>query len=275
MEQVRPFTTGQLEAIARILADTEEGLTATEIAYILKECRIPDVSPSQPKEKRLLNALLEYQANRNIGNHVLMFITRAMNPANYKTTRELFTGRQMQLSPVLALSRMALGDDGKVRRVRAAPNADDPLSREERLIGAMKARGAHEEVLKTCRAELLQTNYCQAVFEALGRTAARVQSMSGLASNGTELVRQAFGTVAGKQPLVALNALSTETERAEQRAFTNLLAGLFGTVRNPTAHNPKIEWEMKEQDAIDVLTLASLVHRTLDRAIAARPAAQP
>jgi len=46
----------------------------------------------------------------------------------------------------------------------------------------------------------------------------------------------------------------------------NLLIGLFGTIRNPAAHNPKIEWEMSEQDALDVLTMASLIYRKLDRA---------
>ena len=46
----------------------------------------------------------------------------------------------------------------------------------------------------------------------------------------------------------------------------NLLKGLYGTIRNPLAHNPKIEWDMTEQDALDILTMISLVHRKLDQA---------
>lgn len=45
----------------------------------------------------------------------------------------------------------------------------------------------------------------------------------------------------------------------------NLLIGLFGTVRNPLAHNSKVEWPMEESDAMDILTLASLIHRKIDR----------
>ena len=44
------------------------------------------------------------------------------------------------------------------------------------------------------------------------------------------------------------------------------MVGLFGTVRNPTAHAPKIVWPMTEQDALDILSLVSFVHRKLDNA---------
>lgn len=66
-------------------------------------------------------------------------------------------------------------------------------------------------------------------------------------------------------PRLAVNDLKSDTDRGEQRGFVNLLIGLFGTIRNPLAHNPKIEWPMEESDALDILTLASLIHRKLDR----------
>ena len=36
--------------------------------------------------------------------------------------------------------------------------------------------------------------------------------------------------------------------------------------RNPTAHAEKIYWPIGEQDALDILSLVSLVHRKLDDA---------
>lgn len=45
-----------------------------------------------------------------------------------------------------------------------------------------------------------------------------------------------------------------------------LPTGIFGMVRNPLAHNAKIKWDMCEQDALDTLTMLSLVHRKLDSA---------
>ena len=96
--------------------------------------------------------------------------------------------------------------------------------------------------------------------------AAKIRQLSGLASDGAELVNQAFSLGKDCQPLLAINLLATETDKGEQRGFVNLLVGLFGTIRNPGAHNPKIEWPMPEQDALDILTTVSLIHRKLDGA---------
>ena len=87
--------------------------------------------------------------------------------------------------------------------------------------------------------------------------------MSGLMEAGAELVEQAFALNGG--PVLAINALATDTDKGAA-GFANLLMGLFGTIRNPLARDPKGEWDMSEQDALDILTMASLIHRKLDRA---------
>lgn len=88
--------------------------------------------------------------------------------------------------------------------------------------------------------------------------------MSGLTTDGAELVNQALST---KTPVQALNSLKTDTEISEQKGIANLLVGLFGAVRNPIAHAPKIPWPMPEQDAMDIFALVSFVHRKLDLTI--------
>jgi uncharacterized protein (TIGR02391 family) len=119
-------------------------------------------------------------------------------------------------------------------------------------------------VLKYSRAELLQDNYFHAVLEAIKGIADRIQTMSGVAGDGADLVTQALST---KAPVLALNTLKSETEISEQKGITNIIVGLFGAIRNPTAHAPKISWAMQEQDAIDILALVSFVHRKLDGAV--------
>jgi uncharacterized protein (TIGR02391 family) len=266
MERVPVFSPQHLEAVARILADTGSGLTGSQIGYLLSDCGIPDVNPEMTKWKRLFNAFVTYQNQRQFGNHVLMFINRAMNPVRYTVSPEVFASRQSQLNSVLSFSGMAIGDDGRVRRAALAKNLDDAIARADRLHATLATRMVHADVLLFCRAELLQKNYFHAVFEAMKSIAAKVRALSGLTSDGADLVQQAFGMAGGKSPLLAINALATDTDRGEQRGFANLLIGLFGTIRNPAAHNPKIEWDMSEQDALDILTTASLVHRKLDRA---------
>jgi len=78
------------------------------------------------------------------------------------------------------------------------------------------------------------------------------------------LVDEAFG---GSSPLLAFNTLRTETERSEHKGLMNLLKGLFGTFRNTLAHAPKIKWNINEQDAIDMLTFTSYLHRKLDSCV--------
>ncbi len=44
------------------------------------------------------------------------------------------------------------------------------------------------------------------------------------------------------------------------------LEGLFSTFRNQAAHAPKVAWATSRSDALDMLTLASMLHRRLDKA---------
>jgi len=118
-------------------------------------------------------------------------------------------------------------------------------------------------VLNYCRAELLQENYFHAVLEAVKGVAERLRQLSGLGADGADLVNTVLST---KNPIIAINSLKTETEVSEQKGVANLLVGVFGAIRNPAAHAPKIVWAMPEQDAVDVFGILSYVHRKLDGA---------
>jgi uncharacterized protein (TIGR02391 family) len=264
LRRVDPVQEGAYLVLQERKEQTTSGLTGPEIGYLLQDARIEDVDPANTKSKRLFNAFVTNQNAKGYGNHIVMFITRALNPVSYTGRPAVFNARREELNAVLLFCGMSVGDDGKMHRVTPATNLGDALARASRLHAALESRQVHDDVLTFCRAELLQSNYFHAVFEALKSIAAKIRSMSGLASDGAELVQQAFGLNGG--PILAINALTTDTDKGEQRGFGNLLTGLFGTIRNPLAHNPKIEWDMSEQDALDILTMASLIHRKLDNA---------
>lgn len=266
METVPMFSAQDLTAISKILGDTEEGLSGTEIGYLLQDCRIPDVAPELTKWKRLFNAFVEFQNKRQFGNHVIVIINRAMNPVQYTDKPSIFAARKDKLNSILSFSGFKVGDDGKVCWAQKANNLEEAMARANRLHAALLTRQVHIDVLAFCKAELLQENFFHAVFEAMKSVANKIRKLSGLDEDGAKLVDQAFGFREGTQPLLAINALSSETQRGEQRGFSNLLKGLFGTVRNPLAHEAKIEWDMPEQDALDILTTLSLIHRKLDKA---------
>jgi len=90
MDRIPPFNSQQLTAIAKILGETSKGLNGSEIGYFLEDCRISDVTPDMTKWKRLFNAFAGWQNDKQLGNCVLMFIGRAMNPVQYTANRDLF-----------------------------------------------------------------------------------------------------------------------------------------------------------------------------------------
>lgn len=263
MARLPCFDSSQLQAACKVLGDTTHGLTGTEIEYVLREIRIADPSPTLAKWKRIFNALVEAQNEHQVGNHLILFVNKAMAPARYTTTPELFTWRQDGLNVALAFAGYAVRDDGKVVHSTPETTVQGARARAGRLRTLLESRGTHTEVLKYCRAELLDENYFHAVLEAVKGVAARLRLMSGLTNDGAELVSQALST---KAPIIALNSLRTETELSEQKGIANLLVGVFGAIRNPTAHAPRVVWPMPEQDAIDVLGILSYVHRKLDNA---------
>ena len=112
----------------------------------------------------------------------------------------------------------------------------------------------------------MQANYFHAVFEATKGLAQRIRDMVSIEADGAALVDRVFSI---ERPLLAMNALQTETEKSLHKGFATLLKGCFGAVRNPLAHEPKILWE-GEDDAADYLSLISLLHRKLDDCVSTR-----
>jgi uncharacterized protein (TIGR02391 family) len=156
-----------------------------------------------------------------------------------------------------------------LRSVTEARTLSEAQERAGRLRAELTRRKVHHDVLQFCRAELLQENYFHAVFEATKSVAQKIRDKTGLTGDGADLADTAFAL---KSPLLAINTLRTETEQSEQKGFVNLIKGMFGTFRNVTAHAAKITWSINEQDALDLLSLVSYVHRRLDAAAIVRQA---
>lgn len=263
MDRIACFDPSVLEAVCRVLGETSDGLTGSEIGYILVDAGIADPDPSITKWKRLFNALALAQNTHQFGNYTLMFITRAMNPARYVNSQALFHHRQDALNVALSFAAFAVRDDGKIVRTSRESTVAGARARAGRLKSVLESRGTHCEVFEYCRAELLEENYFHAVFEAIKGLAERIRKLSGLTSDGAELVQEAFSV---KSAIIAINSLSTETELSEQKGVSSLLIGLFSAVRNPVAHSPRMVWAIPEQDALEVLGLVSYIHRKLDGA---------
>lgn len=260
MVSIRAFSQAELEKICAILADT-----GSEIGSLLARLNVDDPTPNITKRHRLFNALASLQSRAGTGKLIGAFIQEAMNPVRYTGKHALFDQRRDALNEILAFSACALGDDGTLRtRSQAARTLTDAEEAAGRLRSELSRRGVHVDVLKFCRPELLQENYFHATFEATKSVAEKIRDKAGVDGDGAELVDRAFGIGKHGMPLLAFNTLQSETERSEHHGLMQLMKGVFGTFRNTTAHVPKVKWPVSERDALDLLTMASYLHRRLD-----------
>lgn len=265
--KISSFNEANLEQVCNVLGDTITGLTGSEIGRYLAECGIPDPMPGMTKRIRLYEALVARQRQNGCSNNICTFIQRVMNPVLHVQTPGYFENKQAELNRVLAFEGIKLNDEGKLERCKQARTISDAQDAADRLRQKLTERGVHSDVLKFCRAELVQENYFHAVLEASKSVAQKIRDKSGLTSDGAPLVDEAFGIGKKAYPALAFNSLSSDSERSEHNGLMNLLKGFFGTFRNPTAHAPRIAWKVTEQDALDMMTLASLLHRRIDDAV--------
>lgn len=260
---------GMLQSISKILGDTDSGFTGTEITDLLSECNIADLNPSYTKWKRIYAALSKKQEMDKCSNNLLNFFQTAMNPARNYNNNERFNNIRSELNGILSLSGLFLREDGIFEKTSVTKTLSEASAKVYNLKKALKDRKSHPDIIKFCKEELISDNYFHAVLEAVKSVAEKIRNKTSLEEDGSELVEKAFsfkkeGVM--KIPHLAINTLASKSEQSEQTGFMNLLKGLFGMFRNCLAHEPKIIWKLGEQDALDILSLISLMHRRLDNA---------
>ena len=257
---IQPFSESLLRQVGNTL---ENAATHNELTALFAECGIIERGGT-PKWERIVLTLGARQKQDGCANNLAAFIQAIMNPVRFVGRQDDLLEVRHRLNEVLAFAGFQVGDDGNLRQVAVARTLDEAMERAGRLRLTLSQRNVHADVMRFCRAELLQENYFHAVFEATKSIADKIREKAELVTDGADLVDRAFSV---GQPLLAINTLQSETEQSEQKGFANLLKGVFGTFRNVTAHAPKIKWPIEEQDALDLLTIVSYLHRRLDRAI--------
>ena len=269
------FTEQNLHNISAIIADTNRGLTKSELERHLRESKITLVNDGSfnngiyykiglNKRDWLYNCLANEINNTHSFNKIIKFIEIAMNPVNYTKLekREKYQFILEELNKILLLLGYQIDSSGKLIEIAKANNLDEVDRRVNSLKKRLYDRNIHSEVTKYCIQDYLRKDYFDTVFEATKGLAERVREISGLNSDGNELFQNAFAT---KDPYVILNMLATDSEKNEYNGLKELLIALFHLVRNPMAHTPKINWKQNENEALDILTIISFAHKYLDK----------
>jgi uncharacterized protein (TIGR02391 family) len=259
MPEIPSFSEQLLQTLCDILGDTSDGLSGTEISLLLKYCEIEaPAGAGITKRYRLYQALSQRQRKDECANHVIHFIQCALDPRNFKERPHQYDFLRYSLNESLNPVGYRIGPDGKFRRnPKIATEADQRASQ---LRNALLPRNIHPDVMRLCSADLLKDHYLPVVLAAANGLCTKIRQKTGLESNGLALVDEALQIKNG--PKLAFNTLQSESEISEHHILIKLIKGLYETFTDPIAPT----WTMNETDAIDLLTMISMLHRRLDQA---------
>lgn len=201
------------------------------------------------------------QNQKKCSNSILKFIQTVIHPTRFTDKLE-FELKRNAINEALSYIGYELGENGRFHEIQAASTITEAQQRANDLLFTLKARNTHSDIFKYCTAELVDKNYFHAVFEACKGLLERIKEISQIDKDGTKLVQHVFGG----NPVLVINDYQSKQEVDEQKGFQAILEGLCNMFRNPEAHQPRIEWPIGEQDALEILSMISYCHRRLDNA---------
>ena len=266
-----PFSETELKAVGQAL---ESAGSNADLSSLFRDVGLVESNEMAglSKWKRIYNVLADAQNRTQTGNYGMKLIRTFLSPRRFVNRQSEFEVLREGINRILAFRGYELRPDGQFAAISPVTTIDEARARAGRLRAELERRGVHPDVLAYCRPELMHENYFHAVLEATKSLSAKICQKSGLSGDAATLATKAFSLGQSGTPVLAFNSLQTDTERSEQNGLMNLCVGMFGTFRNTTAHAPKLAWEVTEQDAHDLLTLVSMLHRRLDQAVKAAKA---
>ena len=148
----------------------------------------------------------------------------------------------------------------------AESKGDSPVAKERTLLDRFDEVVTDAELSLTCRQLFVDEHYARSVEEAFKHLNNAVKEKSGLSNvDGETLMQQAFTP---NNPKLRLNRMRTPTDDNEQRGYMNLYSGAMTAIRNPRAHEHRIQDD--PETALELLTLCNHLMGRLGTSIKTR-----
>lgn len=266
MAAIKSFNPSTLEHVANAIADIDPEITGSVIHRMLLQSQIEDISANEQfmaKRKKLFNAFADYQNKNKCANNIVVFIQNILSPQRYVDNQEMFNKVKAEVNKQLAFEGLHIDESNQIVAVEKASKISDVQIKVDGLKARLVEQGAHQLVFSYCSAELLANNYFHSVLESSKGLVKRIQDLAGVTYDGQNLMERVFKD---DEPILIINNYQSKSEKDEHRGFRNLLIGIVAMFRNPASHELKVEWNMSEQDALDILAMISYCHRRLDNA---------
>jgi uncharacterized protein (TIGR02391 family) len=144
------------------------------------------------------------------------------------------------------------------RMARAAKNVGQHAVAESRSVHPFDERNIHPDIATVSMKLFDDGHYAQATLETFKYIDNQVKAASGIDDTGFSLMMKAFNETGSN---IRLNDLNTMSEKDEQKGFRYLFAGTMSGIRNPRAHDNRID---PIDLCLDHLSVASVLLRTLE-----------
>lgn len=163
-------------------------------------------------------------------------------------------GKVVQHPVPTSMSRSFGGSSGyaEVHWDEAEPIRQAPVRR-------LNLQRLHPEVINSASTLFADRQYDSAVTEAMKSVEVRVRDLTGLQLSGAILMQEAFKP---KEPRLDVSVEPGRSGDDEREGYFYVFRGAMVGIRNPKAH--ELSRGEDPDEALEVLALASLLHRRLD-----------
>ena len=162
---------------------------------------------------------------------------------------------------LLKFCKIIIADDQEEKLEEILNEANIRTPRRE-LLNEFNSRSFHEQVHKHCKDLYRDEHYFHAVFEASKAYNKLVKVKAQETKDGHSLMMAVWGP----DGVLKITNCETETDHSIQNGIKFLSAGLMQAVRNPTAHEPAVEWPISKDDCLNILSFMSFLFKKLDEA---------
>lgn len=250
-----------IEQAAKIIAEAGSG---NDITTIFTSIGLLDDSGESTKWRRIKSVLCSAQRKDGNATKFVLFIRKILDPVRFIDAHSKLAIIIEDINKVLIFAGLKYEENGVFKFIKQAESLSEAEKRASSIRQKLISHGVHTKVLEYCTAELVGDDAFHGVLEACKGLFAHIRKLTGLTSDGSQLIDDAFGE---PKPLLALNSLRTQTERNEQKGLMLLLKGCTSAFRNPTAHEPRILWAGTDNDALDSLIFISMLHKKIDKCV--------
>lgn len=252
----RLITGMTLEEIARDIGDT---FTPSQLPRFLRDSGIPEDHLSPVDRRDSWAYVLDIferlhdggsAARRSLREFVAAWLEDRLHAGPSPDVRRRIVAQLARQGWFVKDGRLVVGEPqiGEIPPI-------SPVGREARIA-------ALHPLVRQAASRYIDSNHmAAAIFEAFKAVNLRLKELTGLDTDGADLVGKAFG---GSTPRLQIADQATQTGRDIQSGYQHLFRGAVTGIRNPNAH--ELFQPLDDNDALEQLSLASLLMHRLDAA---------